>query len=124
MAFEHYFYQILKDTFMEDEFFIDDKKESAFIISCTQIKPDKWQLVGHSLGVIATYPSHKKALTALIKVVENANIPVKIYRTTKHRKTKVLFAENKVTRIEPDGINPLRAFNLQLDNQKQIKEDK
>lgn len=116
MSLEHDFYELLKETFMEDEFFIDNKKDSAFIISCTQIKPDKWQIVGNGLGVIATYPSHKKALAALTKVVENANYPVKVYRTTRHRKTKVLFAESKVTRIESEGLNPLRAFNFQLDN--------
>ena len=124
VLFDKDFFELIRETFVEDEYYVNDKKEPAFLISCTQIKPDKWQLIVNGVGIVDTYSSYKKAKDALIKIIENANIPVKVYRKSKHRKGKIIFASNDKTRIEPDGLNPLRVFNIILDAKEAISKGK
>ena len=103
-TYEEDLFQVLRETFMEDEFYINDKNEPTFLIICTQHYPSKWQIYIRGLGTLNTYSSHAKALNRLKEIVENANVPVEVYRKTKHRKKKLLFAENKETRINLDKI--------------------
>ena len=125
-TFEEDLFEIMRETFMEDEYYVNDCKKPAFLISCTQINPDKWQIIiGGGLGLYGTYPSHKKAMETLKTVIENAFLPVKVYRTTRHRKTKVLFAENKISRVDLSKVTdddvPVKLFDLKFKNTKEEK---
>ncbi len=75
---------------------------------------------GHSLylnrvGLIAQFPSRKKALARLKEIVENANFPVRVYQVSKYGRNKekrFLFAENTVQRIMPKEGCPTKVFNI------------
>jgi len=109
--FEDDIWELLRTTFVEEEYYINDKTQPAFLLSWTD--PKKWQLLVNHLGIIGTFPNRAKARAKLKDIIENANVPVVVWRYSKHHK-KLLFAKNDVTRIELKGENPFRVFNFKF----------
>jgi len=67
----------------------------------------------NGIGVLDTYTSEKKALQRLKEIIENANFPLKVYKVSTRK--PVLFAENKVQRIDPSQILEdcsVKVFNI------------
>ena len=105
-------WELLRETFVDYEFYVGNAEKPAFLIVCTEHK--KHQLLMNTVGVIDTFKNNKRAQDRLRVIVENANIPVTVFRKAAHRNKKVLFAENKVLRIklpERDDV-PYKVFEI------------
>ena len=99
------------------KFYINGKDTPAFLL----FPKYHWassksyhHLYMNTVGLIGKFTAEKKALARLKEIVENANFPVRVYKSSKYgrnRGKRILFAENKVQRIELTE-NPCKVFNI------------
>ena len=101
-----------------EKYCVDGKESPAFLLfpkGSIGSMDHKVSLYMNSVGLIANFTSKKKAKARLKQIVENANLPMRVYQISKYgtrRRKRILFAENKVQRVEL-GENPCRAFNIE-----------
>lgn len=102
------------------KFYMDGKDHPAFLLFPKfhwASSKSMHTLYMNGVGVINTFTSERKALARLVGIVEEANFPVRVYRLSKTGRSKgkrILFAENKVQRIDKEKIrSPTRVFNIE-----------
>lgn len=101
-----------------EKYCVDGKDSPAFLLftkGSIGSMDHKVSLYLNSVGLIANFTSEKKAKERLKQIVENANLPMRIYQISKYggkRGKRILFAENKTQRVEL-GENPCRTFNIE-----------
>jgi len=97
------------------KFFVDERKDPAFLLipKWHYLSLGGWELYLNHVGRICRLRSRQQALDRLREIIENANVPVKVYSVSGKRRT--LFAENEITRISLEkATEPItfRVFNI------------
>lgn len=102
----------------QEKFFVDGKDQPSFLLfpkySCLAVN-NKVSLYMNRVGLIANFKTEKQARERLRQIVENSNFPVRVYQVSKtgqKRGKRIMFAENKVQRVELSE-NPCKTFNVE-----------
>ena len=103
----------------DELFYIEGKDWPAFILMSRNhpFNPFKGHVLYMShVGLIAIFRTKEEALQHLRKIIENANVPVRVWRVLKRwkeRGKRVFFAENTIERIDSSkAIGPIKVFNI------------